>query len=68
MAKIKSVLAVIVILALVIGGSAPFLASMSPAAAQTENPYLVSTFVDEDGNEIDVIIVPGRPPETKAPV
>jgi len=68
MAKAKRVLGIIVILALLIGSSAPFLVSMTPVAAQTENPYLVRTFVDEDGNEIAVIIVPGKPPEIKAKV
>ena len=66
MLKVKRVLGITIILALLIGGAAPFLASISPAAAQTENPYLVRTFVDEDGNEIAVIIVPGKPPEIKA--
>ena len=32
------------------------------------NPYLVRTFVDEQGREIAEISVPGRPPEIKAPV
>jgi len=32
------------------------------------NPYLVRTFVDEEGRQIDKIIVPGRPPEIKAAV
>ena len=66
MANMKRVLATMIVLALVISGSTSFVASMSPAVAQTENPYLVRTFVDEDGRQIDVIIVPGRPPETKA--
>ena len=30
------------------------------------NPYLVSTFVDSEGRQIDEVIVPGRPPEIKA--
>ena len=66
MLKIKLVLGTIAILALLTGSSAPFLVSMTPVAAQTENPYLVRTFVDEDGNQIDEVIVPGRPPEIKA--
>ena len=28
----------------------------------------VRTLIDEEGREIDMIIVPGRPPEIKAPV
>jgi len=54
MVKIKRILGIIVILALLIGSSAPFLVSTSPAVAQTENPYLVRTFVDEDGRQIDL--------------
>jgi len=48
----------------------PQLASTSPAtdAGNCSNPYLVRTFVDEEGREIDEIIVPGRPPEIKAAV
>lgn len=66
MVKVKRVLGIIIILALLISSSVQFLVNTSPAAAETKNPYLVNTFVDEDGNEIDVIIVPGRPPEIKA--
>jgi hypothetical protein len=33
---------------------------------QKDNPYLVRTFVDPGGRQIDEIIVPGRPPEIKA--
>ena len=32
------------------------------------NPYVVRTFVDEEGRQIDKIVVPGRPPEIKAAV
>jgi len=32
------------------------------------NPYLVRTFIDEEGREIAEIIVPGRPPEIRAAV
>jgi len=64
--KVNRILGVIAILALLIGSSAPFWVSMGPAAAETENPYLLRTFVDEDGRQIDVIIVPGRPPDTRA--
>jgi hypothetical protein len=35
---------------------------------KSSNPYLVETFVDDDGRPIDKIIDPGRPPETKAAV
>ena len=31
-----------------------------------KNPYLVRTFVDKEGRQIDEIIVPERPPEIKA--
>ena len=30
------------------------------------NPYLVETFIDKEGRQIDMFIVPGRPPEIKA--
>ena len=48
----------------------PQLASTSPAtdAGNFSNSYLVRTFVDEEGREIDEVIVPGRPPEIKAAV
>ncbi len=68
MKKVKRALDIIVILTLLIGGNVLFFTSTSPAAANTENPYLVNTFVDEDGRQIDVVIVPGRPPEIKATV
>lgn len=35
-----------------------------PAQATTPNEYLVRTFIGDDGNSIDMIVVPGRPPET----
>ena len=37
-------------------------------ASNGQNPYLVRSFTDEEGQQIDEIIVPGRPPKTKAPV
>jgi hypothetical protein len=37
-------------------------------ASNTQNPYLVRTFFDEEGRQIDEIIVPERPPEIKATV
>ncbi|MGB7531655.1 MAG: C39 family peptidase [Halobacteriota archaeon] len=36
--------------------------------SNTQNPYLVRTSFDEEGRQIDEIIVPGRPPEIKAEV
>ena len=69
MPKRKRALGIIIIAALlIIGGSASFIPGTGPAIAETENPYLVGTFVDEQGRQIDEIIVPGRPPEIKAPV
>jgi len=62
-AKISSI---VIIVALLAGSSGLFIPD--PATAQTENVYLVRTFVDEQGRQIDEIIVPGRPPEIKAPV
>jgi len=43
---------------------------MGPAtdAGRFSNPHLVRTFLDEEGREIDEVIVPGRPPEKKAAV
>jgi len=65
----KRALGIIIIAALLItGSSASFIPGTGPAIAQTENPYLVGTFVDEQGRQIDEIIVPGRPPEIKAAV
>jgi hypothetical protein len=29
------------------------------------NPYLVESFIDDEGRQIDLIIVPGRPPEER---
>jgi hypothetical protein len=40
----------------------------TPVWAEDEpwkNPYLVRTFVDEEGRQIDLIVVPGRPPEER---
>jgi len=34
----------------------------------SSNPYVVKTFVDEQGREIAEVIFPGRPPEVKAAV
>jgi hypothetical protein len=43
---------------------------LTPAVAQEpvveKNPYLVRTFIDEEGRQIDEVIFPGRPPEIKA--
>ena len=66
MKNVKRALDIIVILTLLIAGSALFFAGTSPAAANTDNPYLVETFVDGDGRQIDVISVPGKPPENRA--
>jgi len=69
MPKKKRALGIIIIAALlIIGGSASFMPGTGPAIAGTENPYLVRTFIDEQGRQIDEVIVPGRPPEIKAPV
>jgi hypothetical protein len=39
----------------------------SPVHAQEEeNPYLIRTIITKDGREIDEVIFPGKPPETKA--
>ena len=66
MVKITRTLLVIVIGLLLFAGS-PFLPSQSPVYAQDEkNPHQVTTFVDEEGRQIDEIIISGRPPEIKA--
>ena len=65
MVRVKQVVGIVTILALLIGSSAPFLVSTSPAVAENENPYLVDTIVDDEGNVLDLIIFPGRPPEVK---
>jgi len=68
MLKVKLVSGIIAILVLLTGSSAPFLVSITPVTAQAENPYLIRTFADEDGNQIDEVIVPGRPPEIKVAI
>ncbi|MGC9445292.1 MAG: C39 family peptidase, partial [Candidatus Methanospirareceae archaeon] len=45
-----------------------FTSAVAQDAAARKNPYLVRTFVDEEGREIAEIVVPGRPPEIKAEV
>jgi YD repeat-containing protein len=65
MATSKRIVGIAVILALLVASGVPFLVNTSPAVAETENPYLVGTFVDEDGRKLDIIIDPGRPPEVK---
>ena len=66
--KLNIVLPLVILLAIVL---MPF-AGIDDALAQdanggrSPNPYLVETFVDEDGWLVDKVIVPGRPPEIKA--
>ena len=68
-AKRKRALGIIIIAALlIIGGSVSFIPGTGTAIAEAENPCLVRTFVDEEGRQIDEVIVPGRPPEIKASV
>jgi len=43
-------------------------AVQADSSGEQSNPYVVRTFIDEDGREIAEIIVPGRPPEIKAAV
>jgi hypothetical protein len=65
MSKILRILLVIVIAVLAAG--VPFITSQNSLLAQdSKNPYLVRTFIDEQGRQIDEIIVPGRPPPVKA--
>jgi parallel beta-helix repeat protein len=66
MGRIKPILQVLAISLLVVGIVVPFFIGNSAAIAKTENPYVVRTFIDGEGNEIVMISVPGRPPETKA--
>ncbi len=65
MGRMKTILQIVVIAVLVAGIVVPFLTGTSPALAKTENPYVVRTFIDDEGNEIAMIVVPGRPPETR---
>jgi YD repeat-containing protein len=65
MGKRRIILQIMVIAVLVTGSVVPFLINTSSAVAETGNPYVVRTFIDGEGNEIVMISVPGRPPETK---
>jgi len=64
MERTAKILSIVIIVALLAGSSGLFIPGS--ATAQTKNPYLVRTFVDEQGRQIDEVIVPGRPPEIKA--
>jgi YD repeat-containing protein len=61
----KRVLGIVIVLVLLVASGVPFLVNTSPVAAETGNPYLVRTFIDDDGNEVAEYIDPGRPPEIK---
>ncbi|MBN1455052.1 MAG: hypothetical protein JW945_02205 [Methanomicrobia archaeon] len=52
---------VLLLLALVV-----FTPAMAQESTPHKNPYVVRTFVDEKGRQIDEVIFPGRPPEIKA--
>jgi hypothetical protein len=55
-------------LILAVVGIALLVTLITPAtvlAETEENPYLVRTFFDEEGREIDLIVVPGRPPKER---
>ena len=61
MGKLLSILLVCLLLGAMFG-----IAPTVVQGQQTENPYLVSTFYDGHGQQIDEIIFPGRPPAIKA--
>jgi hypothetical protein len=67
---LKIICSLVILLAIAL---MPFV-GMDDALAQdtnvdkSSNAYLFETFVDEEGQLIDKIIVPGRPPEIKAAV
>jgi hypothetical protein len=65
MSRIPRIL--LAILIIVVAAALPFITSQNSLHAQdSKNPYLVRTFLDEQGRQIDEIIVPGRPPAVKA--
>ncbi|MFC2063311.1 hypothetical protein ACFLS8_05160, partial [Chloroflexota bacterium] len=66
MENIKKITTIITIMVLLVGSGASIFSSASPASAESQNPYLVRTFTDGNGNQIDEIVFPGRPPEIKA--
>jgi hypothetical protein len=65
MDKRRIILQIMVIAVLVTGSMVPFLIKTNSAVAETGNPYLVMTFIDDEGNEIVMVSVPGRPPENR---
>jgi hypothetical protein len=62
---ISSLVILLVITAMLPGGVGDALAQDN-YAGRAVNPYLVDTFVDGQGQHIDRVIFPGRPPEIRA--
>ena len=62
----RRIVSIAIILALLASSAVLFLERVNSAVAETHDPYVVSTFVDNDGRQISEIIVPGKPPEIKA--
>jgi PKD repeat protein len=60
---IVSISLIFVIALTLIAGN--FLTSPSPALANQGNPNLVRTFIGSDGKQIDELIFPAKPPDTK---
>lgn len=42
------------------------ISAVAQGPGERKNPYLVRTFVDKEGRQIDEVIFPGRPPAIKA--
>ena len=61
MGKFLSILLVCLMLGAMFGMAPPVVYGQ-----QTKNPYLVNTFYNEQGQQIDEVIFPGRPPAIKA--
>ena len=53
---------------LIVSLALPVHSALADDVGEWSNPYIVMTFADEDGRELNVIIVPGRPPEIKAAI
>ena len=64
MKKRMAILMTVIIMLSITASALPLLVGADDA----QDPYRVKTFFDEEGRQIDEIIVPGRPPEIRAPV
>ncbi len=66
MTKPKAIFSVLLVLSLLLVGGITFFADTELAAAQSEKAYLVRTFFDKHGKQIDQLVFPGKPPKVKA--